>query len=470
MGVTAGDYDNDGWPDLFVTGVGGDRLFHNVPGDGGKGRRFVDVTKEAGIAANAPLPSDKFLEFKEPVHFPSSAAFLDYDGDGRLDLFVCNYVTWSPAVDLGLDFKLTGLGRGYGRPSAFDGAQSTLYRNLGGGKFEDVSERAGVFITDQLLKRPVGKSLGVAVWDVDEDGWPDILVANDTVRNFFFHNKGDGTFEEVGERCGVAYAEGSARGAMGIDKAQYKPGRWCAGIGNFANEPDTFLRLDDRQHLLFTDAATAVGLAGPSRTLLKFGLFFFDYDLDGRNDLLTCNGHLEPEISQVQPGQTYQQPVQLFWNTGGKQAFEEVKPEHAGSDLFLPLVGRGCAFADIDGDGDLDVVLTENGGPARLLRNDGGTGHHWLRLHLKGDGKRSNRSAIGARVTVEAGGLTQTQEVTSGRGYLSQSELPLTFGLGKETKVDRVTVHWPGKDVGPPVVRIGLDVDRLHVLEQGAGK
>ena len=286
------------------------------------------------------------------------------------------------------------------------------------------------------------------------------------MRNFFFHNKGDGTFEEIGMNCGVAFAEGQARGAMGIDWGEYRPGKCAAVIANFADEPTTFLRLDNPKRLAFADAATAEGLAGPSRPLLKFGTFFFDYDLDGRLDLLTANGHLEPEIAKVQPSQRYRQPAQLFWNTGGKQRFEPVTEEAAGPDLFQAIVGRGSAFADIDGDGYPDVVLMNNGGPARLLHNEGGTGHHWVRLALEGDGVRSNRSAIGARVTLEAGGLVQHREVTSARGYLSQSELPVTFGLGEETKVDKVTIRWPGKDGGETVLT-DVKIDESRTVVQG---
>jgi prepilin-type processing-associated H-X9-DG protein len=464
LGVTVGDYDNDGWPDLFITGVGGNHLFHNES-DGRGGRRFRDVTAQAGVGGPGGWPTaGDFLKWDRPVSVSNSAAFLDYDGDGLLDLFVCNYITWSPERDLAQPFQLAGLERAYGPPTAFEGAQCLLYRNLGGGRFEDVSERAGIHVTDRR-GHAVGKSLGVLVCDVDDDGWPDILVANDTVRNFLFHNKGDGTFEEIGERAGVAYADGHARGAMGIDGAEYRPGRFAVVIGNFANEPDTLLRLDNPARLWFSDVALAEGVAGPSRPLLKFGAFFFDYDLDGRPDLLTCNGHLEPEIRRVQAGQTYRQPVQLFWNTGRTPCFEPVTPERAGADLFRPLAGRGCAFADIDGDGYLDVVLTENGGPARLLRNEGGTGHHWVRLVLEGDGQRSNRSAIGARVTLEAGGLVQRRQVQSARGYLSQSELPLTFGLGSVARVDRVTIRWPGKAGGTQVLT-DLAVDRVHHIRQ----
>lgn len=481
MGVTVGDYDNDGWPDLFITGVGGNRLFRNVAASGGSnGRAFQDVTATAKVGGPGGWPaaeSGDFVKHQPPLYWSSSCAFLDYDGDGRLDLFVCNYVTWSPAIDLKQSFTLNGRDRAYGPPVAFEGAQCLLYRNRGDGTFEDVSATAGVQVfqrggTDTDRSRHnVGKSLGVIVCDIDEDGWPDVIVANDTVRNFLFHNVvgPDGTrrFEEIGTECGVAYAEGNARGAMGIDWApRFRAGMPALVIGNFADEPNTFL-CRERDGLLFTDRALAEGIAGPSRRLLKFGALFFDYDLDGRPDLLTCNGHLEPEITTLQKGQSYAQPAQLFWNTGlSPRGFEPVPESAAGPDLFRPLVGRGCACGDLDGDGALDVVLTANGGPARVLRNEGGTGHHWVRLRLEGDGKRSNRSAIGARLTLEADGQVQGREIAASRGYLSASELVATFGLGTATKIDRVTIHWPGKNAGPPQVLTGLAIDREHVITQ----
>jgi hypothetical protein len=473
MGVTVGDYDNDGWPDVFISGVGGNRLFHNVS-DGHGGRRFEDVTERAGVGGPGhwPTQSDgEFLRIDTPISFPSSAAFLDFDGDGKLDLFVCQYITWSPKYDLDQPFTLVGLGRGFGPPTAFQGSQCTLYHNLGDGRFEDVSAKAGIQVSDQegvgdkARSRSVCKSLGVYVCDFDNDGWPDIVVANDTVRNFFFHNRRDGTFEEMGLLAGVAYAEGKARGAMGVDGAQYRAGRFGVALANYADEPVTLLRMDNPKQPLFFDAAVAEGVAGPSRIPLKFGTFFFDYDLDGRPDLLICNGHLEPEISKVQKGQSYAQPALLFWNCGGKATFLPVTEKETGPDLFIPMVGRGSAFADIDRDGYLDVVLTANGGPARLLRNNGGTGNHWIRFELQGDGVRSNRSAIGARVIVKCGGNTQYQQVTSGRGYLSQSELPLTFGLGKATRVDSVTVIWPGKNAGRQEWK-DLAVDKAYPLKQ----
>jgi hypothetical protein len=479
MGATVGDYDNDSWPDLFVTGVGDNRLFHNEAGAGG--RRFVDVTATAGVGGPGGWPEERasdFFSWNKPIGFSSSAAFVDYDGDGKLDLFVCNYVRWSPAFDLSIGSRLDGRERTYGQPKQFEGALCLLYHNEGNGRFTDVSRESGVQVREKLgidasaPERPLGKSLGVIGCDADEDGWPDIVVANDSVRNFFFHNqpgpRGTRIFKEMGQRAGIAYAQGQARGAMGIDWAPYyRPGCNALLIGNFADEPDTFLCQDVPRELIFSDVANVEGIAGPSRTPLKFGAFFFDYDLDGRLDFLTCNGHLDPGIGKLQAGQRYEQPAQLFWNTGRQpRGFEPVPEEAAGPDLFRPLVGRGCAYADLDGDGDLDVILTGNGGPARVLRDDNRLGHHWIRLKLEGDGVRSNRSAIGARVILEAGGVEQRREVAAARGYLSQSELVVTFGLGEVETIDRITIHWPGKNAGEPTVLPKPAIDREHTIKQ----
>ena len=473
LGACVGDFDNDGFDDLFVTCVGGHRLFRNAGG-----KRFDDVTGRAGVAGPGVWPGGEsaadFVGHAPPIPFGSSATFVDYDGDGKLDLFVCHYCTWSPAIDLSIKSTLTGVGRTYQQPTSLEGNQCCLYRNRGDGTFEDVSEAAGVRVTEAegtdatARKRSVGKSLGVILLDADGDGWPDLVVANDSVRNFLFHNVPDGKggrkFEEKGMQSNVAYALASPRGAMGIDAGEHKPGQQALLIANFANEPDTFLVLINKARLLFADQAGATGLEGPSKGPLKFGTFFFDYDLDGRLDILTANGHIDPDITQVQANQTYKQAASLFWNAG--DIFEPVTAAAAGPDLFRPIVGRGSAYLDIDGDGDLDVVLTENNGPALLLRNDQKTGHHWLRLTLAGDGVKSNRSAIGAEVTVEAGGRTLKRTVTGARGYLSQSELAVTVGLGEAQAIDKVTVRWPGRDGGVQTWA-GLKCDTAYRLAQG---
>lgn len=477
QGVCVGDYDNDGFPDLFISCVGKDHLFHN---EGGKS--FTEVTEVAGLGGVTDLPKsssfEQFLEWKDPVPWGASCTFLDYDGDGKLDLFVSRYVTWSPKIDLTIDSTLGGNQRAYAAPKDYAGAHCVLYKNLGNGRFVDVSVEAGVQVfpknlaDPRLMKRPEGKSLGVILCDPDDDGWIDLIVANDTVKNFFFHNvpgpNGSRKFEEIGYESGVALAEGTPRGGMGIDWTEYAPGRCAVVIANFSNEPDTFLMLDRPKQMLFRDAATTVGLYGPSQKLLKFGTFFFDYDLDGRPDLLTTNGHLEPDITLLR-GQTYTQPAQLFWNTGRSECYyEEVVATDAGKDLFKPIVGRGSAFADMDGDGDLDVVFTNNNGRPLLLRNDNALGNHYARLHLIGDGQRSNRSAIGAKLTLEIDGEKLIREVAGSRGYLSQSEFPVTIGLGKRTKIDKVTVRWPGEKGGTESWT-NLEAGKLHDLKQGGG-
>ena len=446
MGAAFGDFDNDGRVDVFLTAVGGNRLFRNLGGG-----KFSDVTKEAGVGGAAD-------------GWSTCAAWFDLDNDGRLDLFVGNYVQWSKEIDLKVGFKIDGAKRAYGQPTSFAGTFPQLYHNDGNGKFSDVSALSGMQVRNSNTGVPVAKTLGVAPVDLNSDGWMDLVVANDTVQNFVFTNAGNGTFKEIGMLSGVAFdANGQTRGAMGIDAARYRNDDVMGiAIGNFANEM-TALYVSQKDPCLFVDEAIPEGIGPASRLLLKFGVFFFDYDLDGRLDLLSCNGHLDEDIVKLQKSQSYAQPAQLFWNSGASKGagFAVVSSDKAGADLFKPLVGRGSAFADLDGDGDLDAVLTQTGGPPLLLRNDQQLGHHWLRLKLTGT--KSNRDAIGAWITIRAGGVMQSRQVMPTRSYLSQSELPVTFGLGTADKVDGIEILWPGRrqqNLG------ALSVDRLHVVEE----
>jgi hypothetical protein len=422
MGVAVGDYDGDGWDDLYLTSLNDNHLLRNTGG------RFEDVTAGAGVAG-------------DPDAWSSSAAFLDYDNDGDLDLFVVDYVRWSRTIDLEIDFRLTGLGRAYGAPVNFIGTQNRLYRNDGDGRFTDVSAAAGIEVTDPVSGRPAGKGLGVVPLDYDGDGWTDLAIANDTVRNFLYHNRGDGTFEEVGVFEGIAYdRNGKSSSSMGIDSVNFRNDREVGiAVGKFANEMSS-LFVTAQGRTPFVDEAVLEGLGPASRIPLTFGVLFFDYDLDGRPDLLLANGHLEHEINKVQESQTYAQPPQLFWNCGDACPGRFV-PVTEGGDITNPLVGRGIATADIDADGDLDILITQNGRRPALLRNDQQTGHHWLRVALQG--RAPNTDAIGARIALTAGGATQVRELFPARGYMSSVELPLTFGLGTEDRVSSLVVRWP---------------------------
>jgi enediyne biosynthesis protein E4 len=426
MGAAVGDYDNDGRVDVFLSALGPNRLFHNE-GNG----KFRDVTQECGVGGNE-------------TDWSTCCGWFDYDNDGDLDLFVGNYVHWSREFDEGQNFQLTGGGRAYGRPQNFEGTLPYLYRNDGNGKFAEVAKQAGLHVLNPNTGVPLAKSLGVTFADLDEDGHIDIVVANDTVQNFLLHNQGDSTFREIAAATGVAFdMNGNARGAMGIDVARLREGKALGiAIGNFANEM-TALYVSYGNDMQFMDEAIPTGLGPSTRTSLTFGLFYFDYDLDGRLDLLTANGHLEEDINRVQASQHYEQPPHLFWNAGPQADTEylRVTEKEAGPNLFKPLVGRGASYADIDGDGDLDVLVTATGQPPRLLRNDQQLGHHWLRLKLIGT--KSNRDAIGAWVEVQLRDRTLRQQVMPSRSYLSQVELPVTFGLAKDDSVQRVTIHWP---------------------------
>ena len=443
MGVAVGDYDADGHVDVFVTAVGHNLLLRNRDG-----LAFEDVTAATGVggAANA---------------WSTGAAFFDADGDDDLDLFVCNYVGWSPEIDRAVDFRLTGIGRAYGPPTDFPGTDSYLYRN-DGGIFTDVSADAGIQVANPSTGAPVGKGLAVLPVDLDDDGRLDLVLANDTVRNFVFHNQGGGRFQEVGIDTGLAFDNtGSATGAMGVDALRYDGDALLGiAIGNFANEMSSFYVTRPGESV-FSDDAIVAGIGAPSRRALTFGLAFVDADLDGRRDLIAANGHVEPEIQRVQASQTYAQPAQLFWNCGPDCPRRFVLADDIG-DLATPRIGRGLAYADIDGDGDLDLALTQAGGRFALLRNDQNHGHNWARFTLRGNG--ANPNAIGARITITAAGLKQTRTVMPTRSYLSQVELPITIGLGNATVVQQVDVTWPD---GVRDSWTGLAINRSHVLDRG---
>jgi hypothetical protein len=449
MGVAVGDFDNDGDPDVFLTTLDGGRFFRNDAGV------FRDVTADVFPA--------------RPGGWLTSAAFFDLENDGDLDLFVCRYVDWSPETDRALSTQLAGTGQGpaYDPPTGYPGSFCVLLRN-DRGRFTDVSEQAGIQIRAPGLEVPYAKALGVAPYDVDNDGLVDLAVSNDTVANFLFHNLGGGKFAEIGMAAGVAFdPSGATRAGMGIDWGDFRnDGSLGLAIGNFANEMMALYVSDEPARLQFADLAAVYGLGAPTQPPMKFGLIFLDYDLDGRLDLLSANGHLESDIARVQASESYAQPAQLFWNSGHprRDRFMAIGPDVAGPDLFRPIVGRGAAYADIDGDGDLDVLLTANGGPARLFRNEANGRNHWLRLHLRGS--RSNRDAIGARVTVRAGGVAQHRQLFPARSYLSSVELPLTFGLGTAAAAESVTIVWPS---GKTSALKGLEAGKVHEVAEPEG-
>jgi enediyne biosynthesis protein E4 len=427
MAPAVGDYDNDGNVDVFISGVGGSKLFRNLGGG-----RFADVTTTAGVGGSTN-------------DWSTASAWVDYDNDGDLDLFVGNYVRWSREIDFKVNYTLDGVSRAYGPPMNFEGAFPYLYRNEGNGRFNEMGQAAGLQVRNEATGVPASKTLGVAPVDLDSDGWIDLVVANDTVRNMVFHNQRDGTFKEIGGASGVAFdVYGNTRGAMGIDAARYRnDGVLGIAIANFANEM-TALYVSQKQPLIFADEAIPEGIGPAGRLLLKFGLFFFDCDLDGRQDLLSVNGHLEEEIGKIQKSQRYEQPAQLFWNSGAASgaSFLVVPETRSGADIHKPVVGRGSAFADIDGDGDQDVIMTQVGRGPVLLRNEQALKHNWLRLKLIGS--KSNRDAIGAWVKATIAGDVLWRQVMPTRSYLSQSELPISLGLGKSEKIDELEITWPG--------------------------
>lgn len=414
MGVAVGDYDNDGFEDIFITAVGQSHLFHN----NGNGT-FTDVTKSAGLWG--------------PNEFSTSAAWVDYDRDGKLDLVVANYVQWSEQGDLYC--TLDGTHKSYCTPESYKGTSVRLWHNLGNGHFEDATQKAG-------LADPTSKSLGIAILDLNNDGWPDLFITNDTQPNKLYVNKKNGTFEERAVPSGVAFSEdGVARAGMGVDTADYdRSGGASLIITNFSNQMLSLYHNEGNG--LFVDEAPSSEVGRATLLTLGFGCFFFDYDNDGWPDIFVADGHIENEIERVQKRVSYAEPPHLFRNLGhGK--FEEITAK-MGAGFASPKVARGAAYADIDNDGTLDVLLMTNGGPPHLYSNEGGTNQS---LRIKLVGTKSNRDGIGAIVRISAGGEKQWQMLRSGSSYLSSSELVLTFGLGSKTNVDSIEIQWPSGQV-----------------------
>jgi hypothetical protein len=433
IGASAADFDNDGRADLYVTALDGNRLFRNLGGG-----KFADVTKRAGVADGG---------------FSTSALWFDYDKDGRVDLFVANYVQWTPATDL--HCTLDGKNKSYCTPESYKGQSPSLYRNRGDGTFENVTRPAGLFDTSS-------KGLGVAMLDFDGDSWMDLFVANDTEPNRLYRNRQNGTFEDVAVSAGVAFSQqGVARAGMGVDAADYDgSGRPSLIVGNFSNEMMALYHNEGKG--LFIDDAPRSAIGRATLLTLTFGCFFFDYDLDGYPDILAANGHVSDDIEKVQSRVTYAQPPHLFQNAAGKQ-FVSVR-EQAGPAFGRAVVARGAAYADYDNDGDLDVLLSVNNGPARLLRNEGGNANSLLRIQTIGGA--SNRDGIGARIEVTAGGRRMWQIVKTGSSYASQSELPVTFGLAAASGADSIRVTWPSgrvDTIGPQ------NANQLLVVEEGKG-
>jgi hypothetical protein len=436
LGCAVADYDNDGFEDIYITTVGSNHLFHNL-GNG----KFADVTLKAGVA--------------DPG-FATSAVWFDYDNDGKLDLFVTHYIDWSIAKDqyCTLDNK----NKSYCTPQTYKGESSTLFHNRGDGTFENVTKRAG-------LHDPTSKSLGVAMLDYDNDGWMDLFVANDTEPNKLYHNNHNGTFSDVGVQVGVAFSEsGRVRAGMGADAGDYDGSGWQSlVIGNFTNESMSLYRNDGSG--LFVDEEISSGIRQMSLQALTFGCFFFDYDLDGRLDIFAANGHVSDDISVVQPTLRYSQPAILFHNSGDRK-FEDASAK-VGPAMQQPVVGRGAAYLDYDNDGDLDLVITANNGPARLLRNDNGNQNDMLRVKLVGT--RSNRDGIGAKVTLTtSGGARLFRMVKTGSSYASQSELPLTFGLGKPEagRTASVEIVWPS---GQKDSMSKISANQVITVKEGSG-
>jgi len=433
LGVTVGDFDNDGFDDLFVTAYGQSHLFRN----NGNGT-FTDVTKKAGLWG--------------PNELSTGAAWVDYDRDGHLDLLVANYVQWSPESDLYC--TMDGNTKSYCTPESYKGTSVRLWHNNGNGTFSDTTKQAGLY-------DPTSKSLGIAILDANQDGWPDIAISNDTQPNKLYLNNRNGTFTEQGVPAGVAYSEdGVARAGMGVDASDFDHSGYPSLIvTNFSNQMIGLYH--NERNGLFVDVAPQSEVGRSSLLTLGFGCFFFDYDLDGWPDLYVADGHLDPEIEHIQQRVHYAEPPHLFHNLDG-HGFNDVAAA-MGQAFDAARVARGAAYGDINNDGAPDIVVTTNGGPAALFMNQGSTNHA---LRVKLIGTKSNRDGIGSVVWVKTPTFGQKLMLRSGSSYLSASELVLTFGLGASPKIDNLEVHWPSGAVD----RLNnVTADQTITVREGSG-
>ncbi len=448
QGVAIGDFDGDGRQDLFFANLGPNKLYKNTANG------FIEV-----IGSQVTGPDNEWS---------TSAGFLDIDLDGDLDLWVTNYIEWSKEKDIELAFTLNGTDRAYGPPKQYKGTHNRLFKNENG-TFIDISEEAGIKIKNEATNVPVGKGLALLFQDFDNDGYPDVLVANDTTRNFLFKNNKDRTFTEIGRLSGIAFdSNGKSTGAMGIDAGWFRNDDSLAiGIGNFANEM-TSLYVSKDDPLSFNDDSIVEGIGSQSRLQLSFGLLFLDYDLDGRVDLFQTNGHLEEEINNIEKSQHYRQPSQLFWNSGTNQlsCFKYVPTNRTG-DLSIPIVGRGASYGDLDGDGDLDLIVTQTGDRPLLFINNQETENNWIRVNLKSE-TGNNKYCLGAIIKISQGNNIQKRVINPTRSYLSQTELTTTFGLGKNKELPVITVYIPLKK--PLVYKttsinttININVDNMNL-------
>ncbi len=435
MGVAVGDYDNDGFPDLLVLGYERCILYHNN-GDG----TFTDVTHRAGVA--------------NVGKWGSSAAWFDYDNDGLLDLVIANYVDWSPERNFWCGDKGPGL-RSYCHPDVYHGEPPTLYHNNGDGTFSDVSKRSGLGI------KP-GNGLGVVTFDYDNDGWQDIFIANDHMPNYLFHNNRDGTFRELGYSAGVAVSvDGQFEAGMGTDAADTTgSGRLDLIVTHLDQQLARFYQNLGEGY--FEDATFKSRISYATFHLSGFGTRFMDYDNDGARDLFMANGHVLDNIQRYHADTTYAEPKLMFRNTG-HGIFQNVS-EQLGSDFQLPRVSRGAAIGDFDNDGDLDILVSNNGQPPQLLRNDGGNANHWLEIFLIGT--RSNRDAVGARVKVAAGDLLLYDQRKGGVSYQSAQDPRLHLGLGEHEKIEAIEIIWPS---GVVTKLANVKADQIISVKEGDG-